>query len=206
MPRGVPTIGKYNASRREELGQPAPQAEVLGTIKPEVLDPTPVTPSASWLTEENAQMSLTEPPPPWEVPGNAQYAASDARLFVDVPENWELRWINPRSLDQFGWRYWEPVMASDPRVKVKVRTMVSPGNTIRRGGEGGDILAWMYRSWVESRRQELAQRSAQMKQSSVDKTERLQEEFRRGTYGRNVSLEHAQHPSHTIGEGRSMKD
>ena len=203
MPRGIPTI---NSSLREELSQPAPAPEVLGSVKTQWLDEQPLQPTTIFTRESGETMTLTEPPPPWEVSGDKRYAASDARQFVDVPENWELRWINPKTLDQFGWRYWQPVMASDSRVKVKVSTMISVENNIRRGGQTGDILAWMYRSWVVARRRELAQASAQLKQSSVDKTTRLHEEARRGTFGPNVSITDATHPTHTIGEGRSMKD
>lgn len=181
---GTPKIGRRD-SLKEELSQ-TPPVEVLGTINPTIIH-------------------SPEPPPPWET-GDTRYAASDARQFVDVPENWELRWINPKTLDQFGWRYWQPVLASDPRVTVKVDTMISPEHNIRRGGQTGDILAWMYRSWVAKRKQELAAASAQLKQSSVDRTGQLKEEFRRGTYGPNVSVSEARHPTHTIADGKSMVD
>jgi hypothetical protein len=190
MPTGTPKLqGRIDAIMEEHEG-----AREVGTIKPEVLAPTP------------RNMDFTEPPPPWELVQGSALAQSDARNFVDVPESWELRWINPRVLDQVGWRYWQPIMASDPNVKVKVPTMVSPEGNIRRGGHGGDILAWMYKSWVESRRKELMKRSAQIKQSSVDRTAGLKEEFRRGTYGPNISVTEAKHPSHTMAEGKSMTD
>ena len=177
----VPNINN-RPSVREELGQ-APAPEVLGVINP--------------------ALPANEPPPPWELDPGSEFAASDARRFVEVPATWELRWINPRILDQVGWRYWEPVMASDSRVKVKVLTMVSPEGNIRRGGQGGDILAWMYKSWVQSRRDEHAAASARLKQSSPDRMEHLKEEFKRGTYGQ-VALTEARHPTHTMVEGRSL--
>ena len=177
----IPNINN-RPSIREELAE-APASEVLGTL--------------------NVATPGSEPPPPWELDPGSEYVASDARRFVEVPENWELRWINPRILDQVGWRYWEPVMASDSRVTVKVLTMVSPEGNIRRGGQGGDILAWMYKSWVESRRRELVTASARMKQSSVDRTDTLKEEFKRGTYG-PIALTEARHPTHTMVEGRSL--
>ena len=185
MPRGVPAIGQRDpTSETQEL----PQVEVLGTI-----------PTHSKLISPNS-----DPPPPWEQE-DREHAPSDARRFVEVPENWELRWINPRLLESLGWRYWQPVMASDPQVTVKVSTMVSPEGNIRRGGIAGDILAWMPKSWVESRRREQQKLTAELTQSAVSRQDQLREEFRRGDYGA-VTLEEARHPSHTIGEGRSMQD
>lgn len=203
MPHGIPNINN-RPSLKEELAS-SPSLEVLGTVNPTITDPTPMQPTSYFTGPAGEQVTFTEPPPPWEM-GDKRYAASDARQFVDVPENWELRWINPKTLDQFGWRHWQPVMASDPRVKVKVDSMVSVSNNIRRGGDTGDILAWMWKSWVESRRRELSAASAQLRQSSVDRTATLKEEFARGTYGPNVRVESARHPTHTIGEGRSMVD
>jgi hypothetical protein len=179
MPTGTPRL----QSRIDDLMENK-ESQVLGTINP-------VT---------------TEPPPPWEIAPGSELATLDARNFVTVPENWELRWINPRVLDQVGWRHWQPVMASDPLVKVKVSTLVSPEGNIRRGGIGGDILAWMYKTWVESRKAERRKKSALLKQSAVDRTGALKEEFRRGSFGPNISVESARHPTHTMAEGRSMTD
>ena len=188
MPRGVPNINREPT---------APGAEVLGIVNPVLTDPTP--PTASW-----GSIDMTEPPPPWETEDQG-LALSDARRFVTVPTNWELRWINPKVLNAEGWRYWQPVMASDERVKVKVPTMVSPEGNIRRGHEG-DILAWMYKSWVEARRRAHALETARLTQSAVERQEELKEEFKRGKYGPNIRLEEARHPTHTIGDGRSMTD
>jgi len=148
---------------------------------------------------------VQEPPPPWET-DDPRYAASDARQFVEVPKEWALRWLNPKIIEQSGWRYWQPVMASDPRVKVKVESMVTPEQNIRRGGAvGGDILGWMYQSWVESRRKLLSSAAAKLRESAIQRQELLKEEIKRGTYG-PVSLTESKHPTHTKGEGRSMKD
>lgn len=202
MPRGVPAIFDGVMARAEERDRreavtDAPVSEILGTVAPDALEPQPETAVHDGVT-------VTDPPPPWEISG--EEADSDARHFVEVPSNWTLRWINPRLLDSQGWRYWQPVMASDTRVKVKVNTMVTPENNIRRGGPGGDILAWMLTSWVMSRRALNVKKAAELAQSAVDRQAQLREEFARGTFGPYVKLTDAQHPSHTIGEGRTMRD
>ncbi len=181
--------------------------EVLGKI--DVSDPKlstdPQSPETAWQTEAGGRVSLAEPPPPWEV-SDSELPLSEARRFVDVPANWTLRWINPRLLDQFGWRDWQPVMASDPKVKVHVSSMVSPEGNVRRGGATGDILAWMYTSWVESRRRLLAEETDRLTRSSVEQQQQLKEDFRRGKYGPYMRIESATHPTHTMGEGRTMRD
>jgi len=198
MPRGVPTIN----SVREELSAPAITAEVLGTIN----EQSPSDTTVAWEGPSGKLMEMTEPPPPWEIE-DTRYAVSDARRFVDVPDSWELRWLNPKIIETMGWRYWQPVMATDPRVKVKVDSMVAPDNNIRRGGaDGGDILGWMFKSWVASRRKQLAEVTDRQRDSASNRQSQLREEFRRGTFGPNVSIEEARHPTHTIGEGRSMRD
>lgn len=200
----VPVYG-FGKSTREELAEPMPRPEVLGTIKPELTDPTPQQESASWETASGGSIDITEPPPPWEV--HKEFDASDARLYVDVPKNWSLRWINPRLLESAGWRHWQSVQASDPRVKCKVAQMISPDGTIRRGGfEKGDILSWMYTSWVESRRALLQKKTDEQTASAQQRQEGLREAFRRGTYGPYVRLEEAKHPTHTMVEGKSIKD
>lgn len=192
MPRGIPKIGNF---------EPIPQSEVLGTIKPKLTDPAPQ--SAEYV---GRSVEMTEPPPPWEVDDNCRLTPSDARRFVTVPDNWELRWINPKLLDQLGWRYWQPVLKSDPRVKTLVETMVSPEGNVRRGGTTGDILAWMYKSWVDSRRKEQQEATRRLTESAVERQEALKEDFRRQRYGPYVTLTEAKHPTHTIADGRSMTD
>lgn len=149
-PKGTPNIN--SAFRREELTASAGSPEELGTVSAPITDPTPETPTTAWQGPAG-QIDLTEAPPPWEV-NESEYSASDARRFVTVPDKWSLRWINPKLLEQFGWRYWQPVMASDTRVTVKVAQMAGPDNNIRRGA---DILAWMPTHWVESRRKQQAE-------------------------------------------------
>lgn len=191
MPKGVPTIG----SKSEGV-------KVLGVINdPNILDPTPQGTDTQWQGADG-QVSMAEPPPPWELSSNSELSDSDARRFVEAPANITLRWINPRVLDSEGWRDWQPVTKSDPRFKVHVETMVSPEGNIRRGGMTGDILAWMFTSWVESRRRLYDQRTLAQAQSAVDKQAQLKDEFARGKYGPYVKLEGAVHPRYTNVETR----
>jgi hypothetical protein len=188
MPSGTPRIGSgFN---------------VLGSIQDsKILDPTPQGTETQWQGADG-QVSMAEPPPPWELASSSELADSDAKRFVDCPANITLRWINPRVLDSEGWRDWQPVMASDTRFKVHVHTMVSPEGNIRRGGFSGDILAWMYTSWVESRRKLYDQRTMEQAQAAVDKQQQLKDEFARGKYGPYVKLEGATHPRYTNVETR----
>lgn len=201
-PRGIPRLG---SSIVEELKN-APKAEELGVISEKLLDPEPKQEGALWTEPDSGvTIDFTEPPPPWEVRKDYHKHDTDARRFVKVPDNWELRWINPRLIDQLGWRDWQPVMSSDPRVTVLVTQMISPENNIRRGGQGGDILAWMYKSWVESRMAIKAERSARQRASSVTRLQQLEEAASQGKFGRYVRVS-GHHPTHTMGEGKSMRD
>lgn len=180
--------------------------KILGVIPEQKLtDPTPQGSATEWETDAG-QVSVVEPPPPWELPGNSDLLDSDARRFLTYPDNWTVRWINPRLLDQFGWRDWQPVMASDPRITVHVETMVSPEGNIRRGGMSGDILAWMFTSWVESRRRLLQQETDRLTRSAPERQEQLKEDFRRGKYGPNIQLTEARHPRYTNADPRTMRD
>ena len=200
----VPKIGRDLGSVREEL-RSAPQDEVLGTVNPQVADPAPQGSTTAWETAGH-QVDMSDPPPPWELEGDGSDVPSDARRYVDVPENWTLRWINPKLLESTGWRYWQPVMGGDPRVKLKVTTMLSPDGNIRRGGQTGDILGWMLTPWVESRRRLHQEKTALLTQSAVDRQETLREEFKRGTYGPYVKLEGAKHPTHTMLQGKEIRE
>lgn len=201
MPRGIPTINSpLIHAQREELAQPSPAPETLGSVSAVVTDPAPETPTTQW-SGPAGDIDLTEAPPPWEV-NESGYNASDARRFVDVPENWSLRWINPKLLEQFGWRYWQPVLASHPKVTIKVAQMVGPDQNVRRGS---DILAWMPTHWVESRQREKSKAVAKLTESAVNRQSQLKEEFRRGTYGPHLKLEGATHPTHTMAEGKTME-
>ncbi len=131
---------------------------------------------------------------------------SDARRFIEVPTTWTLRWVNPRLLESTGWQHWSPVSAVHPQVTVKVDGMVAPDQTIRRGGATtGDILAWMYTSWVISRRKILQQETDKLTQSAVDKQQQFMLDLLRQS--RYLSPDGgATHPTHTMAEGRSLRD
>lgn len=193
MPKGTPKIGNFG--------------NILGKITdPRIIDPRPQTTHTEYETETGASVSMEEPPPPWELEPDYSPTQSDAHRYVEAPANVTLRWINPRVLDAEGWRDWQPVMVSDPRFKCKVKTMETAEGNIRRGGPSGDLLAWMYTSWVESRRKLLALATAKQTASSKERQEQLREDFKRGKYGPYIDLESASHPTHTMGEGRSMRD
>lgn len=153
-----------------------------------------------------SMIEVEQGPPPWEVAKNGQRVSTDARQFVECPDEWVLRWINPKLLDLIGWRGWQQVRPSDPRVKVKVKSMISPENMIRRGGAVGDILAYMPKHWYEQRLQEKMQKTARQTQAAVDKMRELKADFQGGKYGPNVTLESAKHPTHTMGDFSGEKD
>ena len=197
----------FKAIKDERAGNP--MGEILGTIPMDspLTAPGPQGTSTTYATEGGKGVTVAEPPPPWELedPGES---LSDARRFITVPDNWELRWINPKFLEADGWRYWKAISPNDPHVKVKVEQMAMPDGTIRRGGPNGDILAWMYRSWLESARELQRKKTAQQTQIAVDKFEQTREDFNRGRYGPYVhqyDARRAQHPTHTMAEGKSLQ-
>ena len=196
----VPRIG--NPDRYSPQGP-----EVLGTLNTEspVLDPTPRDRTVSWTREDGTVIELTEPAPPWET-ADEKFTPSDARRFVECPPQWRLHWINPRLLQSEGWRDWQALMASDHRVKVRVESMVSPEGYIRRGGDKGDILCWMWQGHHEVVRRKMREKIEIQTQSARDKQESLKEEFARGAHGPYLRVESIKHPTHTMGEGRTMRD
>lgn len=192
MPTGIPRLGQaaiedHNSKKLEDA---FPGGEVLGEIKAK-------GPAVTAWDEPDfgVQIQLEQGPPPWETAGDHQ--PSDARNFLECPDEWVLRWINPKLLAQEGWRGWSPVRARDPRVKVKVPSMVSPEYQIRRGGHGGDILAYMPRHWFESNRTKYYIDVARRTQASVDKAMGLREQVRNIHPG--ITVESVTHPTHTIG-------
>jgi hypothetical protein len=199
MPRGIPNIG--NPDRHEHVGP-----EILGTIpnSSAVTDTERTERTSTWTREDGTVVTLTEPTPPWEQDGD-KFSVSDAQRFVETPPNWHLYWVNPRLLDSEGWRDWQPVMASDQRVNVRVKTMVTPEGYIRRGGPGGDILCWMWQGWYESIKLRTKKQTDAQTQSAVDKMASLKDEFASGKYG-NIRIEGAKHPTHTQAEGRTLRD
>lgn len=180
--------------------------EVLGVVKESITDPSVEQETVGWGTQ-GADIDFKEPPPPWEQYGEGGLDAGDARKVVDYPKNWKVRWFNPRMIEQNGWNHWKPVSVSNPQIKVKIESMVAPDGNIRRGGfDDGDILCWMYLSWYESLVKKTHALTAQRTQAAVDKQENLKDEFNRGKFGPYVHLDSARHPTHTIGEGRTMTD
>ena len=187
----VPKIGQGRtlSSTAEELTH-VPQSELLGRLSPE---------APKQITEE--------PPPPWEVDPRYRLHDTEARRFVDVPANWVLRWLSESMIRQYGMRNWEAVASSDPRVKVLNTSTVAPDNTVRKGDHRhGDILCWMWRSWWESRLGLKAEKVRKITQAARDRQQTTAEEVNRGTSGRYVTVDSAKHPTHTIGDGRSMTD
>jgi hypothetical protein len=162
------------------------------------------------MTKEQADAALKSiidiesGPPPWETVKGKD--ASNARQFVECPDEWVLRWINPKLLDLVGWRGWQHVRAQDPRVTVKVKSMISPENMVRRGGATGDILAYMPKHWYEQRKQEKIEKVARQTAAAVEKMRSLKDDFRGGKYGPNVTLESAKHPTHTMGDFSGERD
>lgn len=195
MPRGVPTIGssfgRATTSSAEELTH-APAPKVLGSI---TLDEKERTPSFG-----------EDGPPPWETDPRWGRDNTDARRFIECPETWELRWLNPRLIDQAGFRDWRAIPADHERVTLKVPAMHAPDNTIRRGSHHGDLLCFMPKSWMDSRRKIKAMRAQRATQSSVDRQEQVKEEMRRGHFGRNVSPGESKHPGDNLVDGRTIRD
>ena len=176
-------------SATEELLQ-APAPEVLGTVSQERL--------AQVIAE-------TVPPPPWEVDPSYDRHDSDARKFVDAPDNVTLRWLNPKLVSQTGMRDWQAVPAKGKSpFRLKLGSMAAPDNTIRRGDHQGDFLAWMYTAWVESRTRLKRARPERQSRAATDKLRATQEAYNAGKFGRYVKGGEAQHPTHTIADGRTM--
>jgi hypothetical protein len=181
-----------NSEVEEHLHVPAP--EVLGTVgqgtaKPEV----------DW----RAIAAAEEGPPPWET-DDPTGRSKGARRFIKCPDEWILYWCNPKEINVSGWRGWQPVMASDPRVTVLIPSAISSTGNVRRGGEQGDLLAYMPRHWYEQRKKEREERIRRQTQSSVDRQEELRHMFARGDFP-GVTLEGAKHPTHTQADGRTFE-
>ena len=192
MPLGGPRIGRSvwgvaQTSSAEELTE-APQAELLGTL------------------DADALRRLDEQLPPWETDPKYTSDNTNARRFIDCPDYWELRWLNPRQVDQSGMRDWQAVSANDPRVSLKVPAMHAPDGTIRRGGHGGSFLAYMPKTWVESRQRVKSELVRRRTQSAPDRQQQTVDEIRRGNFGPYVHVDSARHPTRTIGDGATMTD
>lgn len=192
--------------RADRMNAMRPGTEVLGQIPAEssILKDGPAKSGAQW-TGPSGNIDMEEGPPPWELE-DVEFADSDARRFVTVPDNWKLYWINQRLLESAGPRHWSPVTQGDPRVTVKVAQMISADGSIRRGGEKGDILSWMYISWYDSLRRRQSQVTQQLTQAAMDNVSQIQEDFKRQKYGPYVSLDSALHPTHTMAEIKDPTD
>lgn len=196
---GAPSLGKNVFktpastgldSATEDLLQ-VPQAEQVGTISQERL--------AQVIAD-------TVPPPPWEVDPSYDRHDSDARKFVEAPDNVTLRWLNPKIVSQSSMREWQAVPArGSTQFKLKLKSMAAPDNTIRRGDHNGDFLAWMYTAWVESRqRLKQARRDRQVGVAAA-RSRDTQEAYRRGKFGRFItSPEEARDPTGTLVDGRVL--
>ena len=200
MPQGIPRIGSRKIYKKGESTDPS--GEVLGVISEQTISAE--SPDL-FMSSSGVTVSVGDdpPPPPWETDPTKVRDDTDARSFIRCPNEWVLRWVNPRLLDQVGWRWWEPVLASDPRVTVFNRQMGSVDGNIRRGGRGGDILAWMWRHWYESNQARKQERTERRTRRAVEQFESLQ---RDRSFGPFVQFGRGHHPSHTLGEGRTMGD
>ena len=177
-------------SATEELLQ-VPVPEVVGQISKEKL--------AQVIAD-------TVPLPPWEVDPSYDRHDSDARKFVEAPDNVTLRWLNPKIVSQSSMRDWQAVPAKgDKRFRLKLDAMRAPDNTIRRGDHQGDFLAWMYTAWVESRNRLKQARRDRARQSATQRARETQEAYRRGKFGRFItSPEDARDPTGTLVDGRRL--
>lgn len=195
-----PRIGNSDYYRQPQAG-----AEVLGTVSntSRVFEAAPRT--STWTREDGTVMEITEPAPPWETQ-DEKFTPSDARRFVECPPQWRLHWVNPRLLESEGWRDWQAVLCSDSRVKLRVASMKSPEGYIRRGGATGDILCWMWQGHHDIVRRKMIEKIALQTQSAKDKQTQLQEDTARGEFGPYVRVDSVTHPTHTQGEGQSMRD
>lgn len=139
----------------------------------------------------------TKEPPPWEVGGRWKLAHSDVRRFIsDYPDEWELRWLNPKLIDQSGMRYWRAVPADHPRVKLLIGSMRAADNTIRKGDHNGVFLAYMPKNWVESRKKLKEQNTYRKTQSAMERAEATRDSINRGDYGNHIRVESLKHPNY----------
>lgn len=148
----------------------------------------------------------TVPLPPWEVDPAYNRHDSDARKFVEAPDNVTLRWLNPKIVSQSSMRDWQAVPATgDRRFRLKLGSMRAPDNTIRRGDHNGDFLAWMYTAWVESRQRLKTARTDRLSGQAARRARDTQEAYRRGKFSRYISSpDEARDPTGTLAEGRSL--
>ena len=200
MPRGIPSI---HSNRKPVEGEEM-RPQVLGHIATDKIEADDEGTSTTWTREDGTVITLVEPPPPWEVGDATGLAPSDARRFVECPPNWRLFWINPKSLNSWGWRDWQPIMASDHRVTCRVPTMISPEGYIRRGDTNGDILCWMWQGHYESKRKRTEGETRSLGDDAINKQQQLNEEVKR--LSPHFSVDQTKHPRYTNADGRTMRD
>lgn len=203
-----PLIGQKRGLPDAE--SPAGALKDLGTIPAhrveQILDPSGKGPISAWTSPTGQTVELVEPPPPWELRPDGQRDELDARRYVRAPDNIVFRWVNPRVVDRVGLREWQVVPAAgDPKFTVLERQMIRPDNTIRRGGSDGDMLCWMWRSWVERRREIMRLTVQRQQQSAVERHHEVRERLAAGAFGPYIKDGGGAHPSHTQLDGRTME-
>ena len=144
-------------------------------------------------------------PPPWELSMSTKLAAGDAQRFVEFPQEWEVRWLSPRLVNQVGLRYWKAVPADHERVKVLVPSIVAPDNTIRKADHNGDFLAYMPKAWVESRIREKEKEVQRRTALATERAAQTVEQVNRGAYGKYTKVTSFKHPTHTNADGRTFE-
>ena len=186
---GRDSIARARSSAAEELTA-APGAKLLGSI------------------DLNKTRTFEEDgPPPWESDPRYFKHNTDARRFVDVPETWELRWLAPKQVERDGFRDWQTVPAQgDDRITVKNRSMIAADNTIRRGGHGGDFLAYMPKTWVASRWRIKSEKARRAAMSSRERVEQFKEQMAKGNFGPHQKVTEASVPTAagTLADGRTL--
>ena len=188
MPSGTPRIGQARTSSAEEL---------TGVLAPKLIGQIDTAKLTKPSFDEDG-------PPPWEVDPRWAKHNTDARRFVDVPDHWELRWLNPKRIDAAGFRDWQTLSVADSRVTLKVPAMKTVEGHVRRGGQTGDLLCFMPRTWVESRRRITSARAAQTRQSGRDRNERFREEMNQGHFGPHQRVTELKTPVGTRTDGRTL--
>lgn len=188
------------------MGQYQPKDPKLSSAAEELLY-TPQPKPLGTVKLSNLQKAMQDDPPPWEQADVKRFRPSDVRRFVDIPDDWEVRWLSPRLVDQYGLRYWRAVPADHEGITLKVPSMHAPDNTIRKANHtNGPFLAYMPKHWVASRQrlkeEEVVKRTAAAMRRVGDTIEQVN----RGAYGPFVHVDRFRHPTHTTGDGRTMTD
>jgi hypothetical protein len=186
--------------------QEQPASSKLSSATEDLLH-IPEAQEAGTISREKLRQIIDDvPPPPWETDKSYGRHDSDARKFIDAPDNVTLRWLNPKLVNQTTMRNWQAVPAKgDPRFKLKLKSLAAVDNTVRRGDSNGDFLAWMYTAWVESRNKIKAQANDRNVRKARDDQQRTSEAFRSGQFSPYITNDvEAKHPTRTLVDGRSL--